>query len=148
MGESKEAKERRREGRKEGGKEERRGGEYVTCTRQFSCPSSRARIYLCYIIMEVVLWLLRSTGRPYNVFGPSFDVGFNSNSSALLPRYDAVMIVHVRLNSNHLCSSSSSSQQSQALGPLHTRAKSRDHVIVRAQKKCVPRASQHTSKIV
>lgn len=42
MGESKEA--------KEGGSEEY----VVTCTRQFSCPSSRVRIYLCYIIMEVV----------------------------------------------------------------------------------------------
>ena len=33
-------------------------------------------------------------------------------------------------------------------GPLHTRAKSRDHKIVRAQKKSVQRPSQHTSKIM
>ena len=34
------------------------------------------------------------------------------------------------------------------LGPLHTRAKSRDHEIVRAQKKSVQRLSQDTSKIM
>ena len=34
------------------------------------------------------------------------------------------------------------------LGPLHTRAKSRDHDIVRAQKKVSQRPSEHTSKII
>ena len=34
------------------------------------------------------------------------------------------------------------------LGPLHTRATSHDHGIVRAQKKVVQRPSQHTSKVM
>ena len=34
------------------------------------------------------------------------------------------------------------------LGPLHTRAKSRDHEIVRSQKRRVQRPSQHTSKLM